>query len=333
MTLVVCGEGVVATVRIDAFCSLYPYHILMLMIDTIYRLPLMHQATAISNLRLRYESLTAMSSDLPSNISAPAVLDAVNNDSITPFLYPPISSTSFQSPNVASSPPSFDSSALALSLFGWQAEPSLISGLVICPACFRRLGLWLFKPPDHASSPRSSPISPSMTRLDVIAEHRDYCPWINPASQSGTSSTTQAQARTSLSDLAGWEILLRALKNVQSTQQRESIQPVVDSPKIPPPTSDTAADNTAADTASEATNVNDEPSDARSGIAASVLSEAETRATRDEKDKERWAKLKKLKQVFHVKRRKDKFIVRDREKPNELPKAKTGEAESRRNPG
>lgn len=42
-----------------------------------------------------------------------------------------------------------------------------------------------------------------------------------------------------------------------------------------------------------------------SGI-TSVTTQTADRAARDEKDKERWAKLKKLKQVFHVKRPKGK---------------------------
>lgn len=40
--------------------------------------------------------------------------------------------------------------------------------------------------------------------------------------------------------------------------------------------------------------------------AESAVAKEEETAARDEKDRERWAKLKRLKQAFHVKRRKGK---------------------------
>ena len=49
----------------------------------------------------------------------------------------------------------------------------------------------------------------------------------------------------------------------------------------------------------------DEAASEVASITDSIVSKEET-AVRDEKDKERWAKLKRLKQAFHVKRRKGK---------------------------
>ena len=161
--------------------------------------------------------------------------------------------------------------ALSLALFGWQAEEGHISGLATCTACFRRLGLWLFK------SPTDSTATSSMERLDVVAEHRDYCPWVNVLSQNGLSSR-----RSSLEGLAGWEILLRAVK-------ASAIHKKYDEAETTP-----AAPDAVNEAASEVASV------------ASSTPTKEDRENQDEKDKERWAKLKKLKQVFHVKKGKSK---------------------------
>lgn len=126
-----------------------------------------------------------------------------------------------------------------------------------------------------------------MTRLDVVAEHRDYCPWINPDSQSLTV-TPQAQhqvnvSRTSTSDLAGWEILLRVVNTSAQLSRIEN--------GARPSTSPTEANGTDGDGDSEA---------------GAVLGEAGDDKARDAKDHERWAKLKKLRQVFHVRKGKGK---------------------------
>lgn len=123
-----------------------------------------------------------------------------------------------------------------------------------------------------------------MDRLDVVGEHRDYCPWINPLSQNGTASR-----RTSLDGLAGWQVLWRGL-NARTLHKRYETAAVV--PATPRPLDDTA---------SEVVSV------------ADSTSTTTDKASRDEKDKERWAKLKRLKQVFHVKTRKgkDNFMSKD----------------------
>lgn len=253
---------------------------LMNLIDTIQRLPLAHHKTATDDLLQRYISLVAVASELPPDPSTPEGFELFSlSQKLAPLLHPPSpdppsptpSSPSNPSPNTTTSLSPINTSALALALFGWRAEEGHVVGLATCSACFRRLGLWLFKPASE------SPSHSSMDRLDVVGEHRDYCPWISPLSQNGATSR-----RTSLDGLAGWEALLRAV-NASAIHKRH-----VDEDKAP--VTARAAD----------------------GLRSEVASLAHSSATReelgvrDERDKERWAKLKRLKQAFHVKRRKGK---------------------------
>ena len=244
--------------------------------DTIQRLPLAQHNAALDSLRLRYESLVKMASDLPSNLSTPQSFDMNKISRI-------MSRILRRNPTMAytdAPPPYFDTDSvnletLTLALFGWQAEENHISGLATCTACFRRLGLWLFKC-TSTSSDGSRHNSASMSRLDVIGEHRDYCPWINGISQNGSAALSGGTSSTQ--GLTGWETLLRILTNAQESMN-ESEKP--QEPDL---------DGAASDVAS---------------VASSVTGPKE-KASRDEQDKERWAKLKRLKQVFNVKKGKGK---------------------------
>ena len=119
-----------------------------------------------------------------------------------------------------------------------------------------------------------------MARLDVAGEHRDYCPWINSLSQNGPPSRPSTGSdQTPQQDKAGWELLHRIVLNAVRTKRRE------DAP-LPPAT----------------------PQDDNISVSSTfgTGTTAVERASRDEKDKERWAKLKRLKQAFTIKRSKKK---------------------------
>ena len=126
--------------------------------------------------------------------------------------------------------------------------------------------------------------------LDLVSEHRDYCPWINALAQNGTAITLSR--RTSLDGLAGWEALLRAV-DARTLHRRHEHE-------------HGNGNGNGNEGAVTARAFNDD------GTASEVVSVAESTGTkedlavRDERDKERWAKLKRLKQAFHVKRRKGK---------------------------
>ena len=283
-------DGTCSTHSSDA----YSHKLTLSTPDSIYRLPLAHQAITFQSLRQRYESLCNLSADLPSSISQPSALHVSR---LTPHLfhvlYPHLKST-LSTNHPPSSPirpttngsqtkepntqPTINSGALILALTGWQADPdSPVSGIATCTSCFRRLGLWLFKTPSP-SPPASSPSHPTsepapasptrsdpvINRLDPLTEHRTYCPWINAQSQSRSPLLTEA-------DLPGWEIL------------RDMVM------RIRPPAG---------------LNVPGTPDgDQAMGSVDGGVDREHAEKSKEEKDKERWARLKKLKQVFRVRRK------------------------------
>ncbi|KAK6361586.1 hypothetical protein TWF730_005307 [Orbilia blumenaviensis] len=149
----------------------------------IYRLPLQPATEARSGFYARYKSLTNVSDDqLVINLTRPSEVD-----------------TSALNLPEDIGKDHLKQNALILALFGWSKEDNESSvEMVKCDACFRRLGLWLFVKRPSVTEEEGDEFS-SMSRLNVVDEHRDYCPWVNPASQTG--------------DHAGWEILLRILKS------------------------------------------------------------------------------------------------------------------------
>ncbi|KAF3308433.1 hypothetical protein TWF173_001249 [Orbilia oligospora] len=149
----------------------------------IYRLPLQPATEARNGFYARYKSLTNVSDDqLVINLTRPNEVD-----------------TSVLNLPEDIGKEHLKQNALVLALFGWSKEDNESSvEMVKCDACFRRLGLWLFVKRPSVTEEEGDEFS-SMSRLNVVDEHREYCPWVNPASQTG--------------DHAGWEILLRILKS------------------------------------------------------------------------------------------------------------------------
>ncbi|KAJ5759328.1 hypothetical protein N7520_006484 [Penicillium odoratum] len=98
-------------------------------------------------------------------------------------------------------PTSLNRAALALALFGWDSVADGAAGLVGCKACFRRLGLWMYKPKENGDVP-------VYTSLDVASEHMEYCPWIDPVAQSGSGKPNQR-----IDSLrSGWQVVAEACK-------------------------------------------------------------------------------------------------------------------------
>lgn len=87
--------------------------------------------------------------------------------------------------------------AFALALFGWDVCGDAAAGLVSCTACFRRLGLWMYKPKDDG---RSS----IYAHLNIADEHLEYCPWINAKTQTG-------RERKGVTSYSGWQLLEQAI--------------------------------------------------------------------------------------------------------------------------
>ena len=163
--------------------------------------------------------------------------------------------------------------ALQIALCGWEGYShhrlGAQLGSVSCQACFRVLGLWIFKS-KRVTEDGEEVEGGLMNRLDVVKEHRDYCPWRNPASQSGINATVK-EAGTAL---AGWEVALRVLKNdhyLRHNGARDNNAPAREAQSSGP-------------TQPEFSTNDDE--DAKS---------------RDERDKERWARLRRVKSLFDTK--------------------------------
>jgi hypothetical protein len=182
---------------------------------------------------------------------------------------------------IASPPqPEVNKVAFLMALFGWQGHThnqlGAQLGSVSCQACFRVLGLWLFKSKE-VNEAGEEVTGAAMNRLDLVKEHRDYCPWQNAASQNGQ----RAAVISSTSTLAGWEIILRILKNdhhLRTSGERLGSR---------------ASRQTSADNASEFART-----------FGSEVDNEEAKSILDAKDKARWARLRRVKSLFETKGKK-----------------------------
>jgi len=158
--------------------------------------------------------------------------------------------------------------AIQMALFGWQGHIHERLGdqlgSVSCHACFRVLGLWLFKSKTVNEAGEETEAA-KLNGLNLINEHRIYCPWRNADSQSGPTT------KSTIALLAGWEVMLRVLKN------DHYLRHAGDRPVHTKPSTD--LESPFGD--------DDEDDDARS--------------VREEKDKERWARLRRVKSLFDTK--------------------------------
>lgn len=186
---------------------------------TIQHLPLANTDTAIAGLHDRYRNIVKMGDKLPVE-SAIQTPDSFDLDGLIKTLPEDWFQDSDQAPQAtvaqvepngdsiepASQPPaepskSVNRAALSIALFGWDTVTDGAAGLVGCKACFRRLGLWMYKPKENGDVT-------VYTSLDVMSEHMEYCPWIDRLAQSGTGKPNEK-----IDNLrSGWEIVAEACK-------------------------------------------------------------------------------------------------------------------------
>ncbi|KAI9372888.1 mRNA capping enzyme-domain-containing protein [Aspergillus egyptiacus] len=195
-------------------------------VPTIHRLQLTNPDTAISSLHARYSHLLAIADQLPSPsaLKVPESFSTKDIISILPAgtLHPPETNegaTEMQGgPENGQEQPaqssaqdhSINEAAFTLAFFGWDSIEGT-NGLAGCKACFRRLGLWMYKPKDNEDTTAHDP-------LDVASEHMEYCPWINRKTQSGTENSSGKTEGLH----SGWELLAQALKVKHLRQTRSS---------------------------------------------------------------------------------------------------------------
>ncbi|KAL4887004.1 C3HC zinc finger-like-domain-containing protein [Aspergillus karnatakaensis] len=217
---------------------------------TIHRIPLTNPESAISSFKTRYLHLLKMAEQLPGieSLQVPEgfktkdlistvpfgalqTSESQTNPTEAPHPNPEPNQESASEPVMPSDP--INEAAFVLAFFGWDSVEGAAS-LAGCSACFRRLGLWMYKP--KGDTPVDDP-------LDVANEHMEYCPWVNRKAQSGTGKQSEKP------DLLhnGWELLAQALKVKHLRQTRTSTPmssraaseaPTMDDPFVDEPNDD-----------------------------------------------------------------------------------------------
>ncbi|KAI1129396.1 C3HC zinc finger-like-domain-containing protein [Nemania abortiva] len=255
--------------------------------DSLLRLPLAVPKTALASLRERYDDLCTRQSFLPYsfNLRLPPTLDVKAVRSQLPptfFTEPPPPSTNPSSPSDV---------ALALALTGWQGLTNPRIGAVpntaTCTTCLRRLGLWMFKSKEVDEATGKIIVPAPMDHLDPVREHRFFCPWRNATVQQNPGAKTK-------DNKAAWEVLAQTLKNsayLRQESERSTRRHLFHRPTASLPV--TPSRNRKQDDEAQAAITPDKLED-----------EEEDMAARDAKDKERWAKLRRVKSLFDTKGRK-----------------------------
>jgi hypothetical protein len=100
--------------------------------------------------------------------------------------------------------------ALDLALCGWRGSVESGNQLLHCDACFQRIGLWMYQPeyiashrrPDEAADGDEITISEDHSGLDIVELHREHCPWRSADSQCATGSLHGLNASQILQKIA-----------------------------------------------------------------------------------------------------------------------------------
>ncbi|KFY08977.1 hypothetical protein V492_05732 [Pseudogymnoascus sp. VKM F-4246] len=233
--------------------------------DSIFKQPIYPITTTFQSLKARYDSLLPMAALLPSE-SVFNLPPSYDLDAIIAQL-PPSFQTS-PSPEVP-----INRVALLLALFGFTARPAHVPklGSVDCHVCFRTVGLWLYRPKttkgaDGSPGPERAA---AMAALNPLECHKEYCPWVNARSQNGNAAGGKPI----------WAILGEAVGREYKTRKQEEAGKGEKGPVV-------GAEETHVETEGEAGD------------------DGEFEKLRDEKDKERWARLRKVKSLFEGKGKK-----------------------------
>ncbi|KAI0439662.1 zf-C3HC-domain-containing protein [Xylaria telfairii] len=255
--------------------------------DSLLRLPLAVPQTALSSLRERYDDLCTRPSFLPYsfNLRLPPTFDLKAAKSQLPstfFTEPPPPNTNPSSPSDV---------ALALALTGWQGltHPRIgaVPNSATCATCLRRLGLWMFRSKEADEATGEVIVPAPMDHLDPVREHRYFCPWRNATIQQNPGAKTKDTK-------AAWEVLAQTLKNNAYLRQEAEKS----ARRTPFHRSTGSVPGTP-------TRSRKQDGEGEKAIATpdKIEDEEEDMATRDAKDKERWAKLRRVKSLFDTKGR------------------------------
>ena len=197
----------------------------------------------------------------------------------------PKSPASAQQPSIADPHNSRHLDAFLLALHGWRGDegaPIMYNNILACEHCFRRLGLWLWHDRKRLNGDVVEAIK---DKLEADSEHREYCPWISKEAQNGGRQVKDEDK------MSGWQTLAKLINDeAHAINEREpKPQPASTITEAHPGTLVHSESPTPSEHARLISNMD------RQNLAA------ETREARDAKDKERWAKVKKLKDMFKIK--------------------------------
>ncbi|KAM0415832.1 hypothetical protein ACHAPT_013192 [Fusarium lateritium] len=292
--------------------------------DSLLRLSLANTSSSLKSLRERYDELLSRKSFLPYefNLRLPdeLKLDEIPAQLPIDFFTRPAAANV----EVGTRP---NRVALALALMGWQGLDNPRIGAVpnsaSCHTCLRRLGLWMFKSKEVADDGEVLVPAP-MDFLDPVREHRFFCPWSNPGTQRQSHAHTRPEQ-----DLPGWKVLLQTLANdahLRSVYEgrspaRHRTQRSIGEPPSTPQRPETAASITTPQTLPAMRTATPGSVD----VTGSDHVE-EDEKERDAKDKERWARLRRVKSLFDNKggRKLRHSISRSISRPGTAHSSKSG---------
>ncbi|KAF4122077.1 Rsm1-like [Geosmithia morbida] len=258
--------------------------------DTLLRLHIANTSSAVQDLKERYQELCSRESFLPYefNLRLPVDLDL---DKTIKELPPDFFQTEAGSPE----PP--NRTALALALMGWQGLSNVrigaVSNSASCHTCLRRLGLWMFKSREVGDSGEVIVPAP-MDHLDAVREHRFFCPWKNADTQKLATTIRVAENEPQ----PAWKILLQTLHNDSHLRSVYAGKPKSHKPSASGPPSTPARGVRQTDLPKTPGTSHGPAAD----MASTPASTAEDEDKEQEiKDKERWARLKRVKSLFDMK--------------------------------
>lgn len=268
--------------------------------DSLMRLPLSNRQSALQDLRKRYDELCARKAFLPYefNLRLPEKLKL--NTILTQL--PPDFFTSPPAPPTNPSAMTPHRVALALAILGWQGldNPRIgpVPNTASCHTCLRRLGLWMFKSKEVDLETSTVLVPAPMDHLDPLREHRFFCPWKNADAQRTRPDAHSRRSRLGdgEEEKAGWEVLVQVIKNEAYLRSREtpgrSSTRRGGSDGLPhTPSRGSVAGRERFDSPLPATPTDD----------GEVIVDEDDEKAESAKDKERWARLRRVKSLLQNK--------------------------------
>lgn len=141
---------------------------------------LLNTISTLQTLKARYNSLQKL--DVPS-------VHVLTED----FPYPIEQMTEFRFG--IDQPEKVHQERLRLAMCGWQGSSGR-EDVAECRACFRSLGLWLYRGEE-----------PIMEKLDALESHLEYCPWRSPSTQ-----RTEIELEGKKAMVPAWVLVARTIK-------------------------------------------------------------------------------------------------------------------------